>query len=54
MVKFIEAHVAIAREGPEQPQLDDRLVEAAKLEISNPAFRAYYHYSLISAGWLPQ
>ncbi|KAI3551965.1 methyltransferase, partial [Colletotrichum filicis] len=33
MVKFIKAHVAIAREGPEQPQLDDRLVEAAKLEI---------------------
>ncbi|KAK1517226.1 hypothetical protein CABS01_16688 [Colletotrichum abscissum] len=41
IIKFIGANVAIAREGSARPGLHDQLVEAAILEISDPAFHAY-------------
>ncbi|KAK1658545.1 hypothetical protein BDP55DRAFT_637770 [Colletotrichum godetiae] len=41
MIQFIVANVAIANEGSARPGLDDELVKAAILEISQTFFHAY-------------
>ncbi|KAK1657489.1 hypothetical protein BDP55DRAFT_638666 [Colletotrichum godetiae] len=46
MIQFIEANVPIGRETPARLRLDDKLVEAAKSEISHPSFHAYCNWSV--------